>query len=153
MRHFCGTLEQKRNAEISSPSIHPSIPLSYASSISPTIPVNVRNMLMPVMPLSLFMVFPSLPLSLCVLICTFIFLVSIHFVVLHLTVSHTICLLSLSFCLLLCVIELSAHKTQMNNCLPLYRETGGCYGVPWTLLGCSDVKQLLKYSRWLLCRC
>lgn len=59
---------------------------------------NVRNMLMPVR---------ASHSSLCLY---FIFLVFFYFSVQHLMVSHTICLLSLSLCLLQCAIEIFAFK-------------------------------------------
>lgn len=126
------------------PSVRPSLLcLVCGSSVSPTIQQTWGTCWCQSRP-------PLLSLSLC-LICTFIFLVFFRFVVLHLTVSHTICLLSLSFCLLQCATEIFALKSTDELLLTLTRLLCCAWEVAKAFRPVA--KQLLKHSWWLLGRC
>lgn len=109
-----------RNAMQRFPSLHPSIHpyLSALSVAHPSLPWYSKREEHADASHSPSLSISHTPSSLCS-ICNFIFLVFFYFVVQHLTVSHTICLLSLSFCLLQCAIEILAFKNTDDLLLTL----------------------------------
>lgn len=132
---FCGTLEQKRNAEISvPPSICPY--LSAASVAHPSLPWYSKREehADASQSLALFSVFVLHLSCFLLLFCPAFDGESHNLFALFVLMSASVCNRNICF------------QKQMNCCSP----SDGCYGVPWRLLGHSE--WFLKHW-WLLGGC